>query len=153
MLPKALTELLFANSVFCQNILRHLSTKLAESTSERAFRYRNEIMLFAEFRAHLSPTVANRLLATGRSYGEPRFIDGVILLADIRSFTALSANMAPEQVAAELDPYLDAAVEIIHRYEGLVDKFIGDAVLAIFGCTTPRPVPIWLCRHLIVQKT
>jgi CRP-like cAMP-binding protein len=132
-LPRDVTESLLANPAFSRNLLRQLSTKLAEATSERAFRYRNEQMLFTEFRAHVSPAVANRLLATGRSYGEPRYIDGVILLSDIRSFTDLSATMPPERVAAELGPYLDATVEIIHRYDGLVDKFIGDAVLAIWG--------------------
>ena len=132
-LPRNVFELFLANPAFSRNLLRHLSKKLAESTSERAFRFRNERMLFTEFRAHVSPAVANRLLATGRSYGEPRYIDGVILLSDIRSFTDLSASMAPEQVASELGPYLDAAVEVIHRYDGLVDKFIGDAVLAIWG--------------------
>jgi len=132
-LPREVVQLLLANPAFSRNLLRQLSTKLAEATSERAFRYRNEQMLFTEFRAHVSPAVANRLLATGRSYGEPRYIDGVILLSDIRSFTDLSASMPSEQVAAELGPYLDATAEIIHRYDGLVDKFIGDAVLAIWG--------------------
>jgi class 3 adenylate cyclase len=132
-LPRNVVQLLLSNPAFSRNLLRQLSTKLAEATSERAFRYRNEQMLFTEFRAHVSPSVANRLLATGRSYGEPRYIDGVILLSDIRFFTDLSASMSPEQVSAELGPYLDATVEIIHRYDGLVDKFIGDAVLAIWG--------------------
>ena len=132
-LPRDVAELLLAHSAFSRNLLRQLSIKLSEATSERAFRYRNEQMLFTEFRAHVSPAVANRLLATGRSYGEPRYIDSVILLSDIRSFTELSASMPPEQVGAELGPYVDATVEIIHRYDGLVDKFIGDAVLAIWG--------------------
>jgi class 3 adenylate cyclase len=135
-LPRDMTELLLANAAFSRNLLRQLSTKLSEATGERAFRYRNEQMLFTEFRAHVSPAVANRLLATGRSYGDPRYIDGVILLSDIRSFTNISATMSPEQIAVELGPYLESTVDIIHRYEGLVDKFIGDAVLAIWGYAT-----------------
>jgi CRP-like cAMP-binding protein len=112
-LQRDVAELLLANPAFSRNLLRQLSAKLAEATSERTFRCRNEQMLFTEFRAHVSPAAANRLLATGRSYGEPRYIDGVILLSDVRSFTELSASMPPEQVAAELSPYLDATVEII----------------------------------------
>src|SRR5205085_4732356 len=72
--PRATVERLRANVAFVNNLLRVVSEKLAESTSERAVRFRNERMLFTEFRAHVSQEVANRLLSTGRSYGEPRYI-------------------------------------------------------------------------------
>ena len=76
-----------------------VSSKLAEATRDRAFRYRNEQLLFSEFRAHLSPEITSRLLDTGQAYGEPRYIDAVILFSDIRSFTERSAHMTPEEIA------------------------------------------------------
>lgn len=132
-LPRDLVMQLMQNPTFCLNLLRMVSGKLAEATAERARRYRNEELLFTEFRAHLSPEIIERLLATGRSYGEPRYINAIILFSDIRGFTQQSSDMPPEEIADQLSPYLDAIVEVIHAHEGLVDKFIGDAVMAIWG--------------------
>jgi len=134
-IPKAIFESLLLDANFARNLVRALSAKLSEATSSRASRFRNEERLFAEFRAHLAPEVADRLLVSGESYGKPRYIDAVILMADVRSFTASSGKMGPAAIAAQLSPYLDGMVEIIHRHHGFVDKFIGDAVLAVWGVT------------------
>ncbi|HEU5384055.1 MAG TPA: adenylate/guanylate cyclase domain-containing protein [Ktedonobacteraceae bacterium] len=137
-----LVERLMVNPIFLRNLLSLVAEKLQEATTERAFRFRNELLLFREFRAHLSPEVAQRLLATGKQYGMPRFIDAVLLFADIRSFTERSAMMTPEQIAQELNSYLDAVVSVIHRHEGMVDKFIGDAVFALWGIAPGEKDPI-----------
>jgi class 3 adenylate cyclase len=141
-LRKNIVEQLMANGVFMRNLLRLVAEKLQESTQERAFHFRNEALLFSEFRAHLSPVIAQRLLATGKQYGTPRFIDAVLLFADIRSFTEQSSTMTPEQLVQELNPYLDTVVSVIHRYEGMVDKFIGDAVFALWGIAPIQEDPI-----------
>lgn len=135
LLPKAVFETLLLDPSFSRNVMRALSAKLGEATVSRASRFRNEERLFAEFSAHLAPEVANRLLVSGESYGKPRYIDAVILMADVRSFTVTSSKMSPAEIASQLSPYLDAMVEIIHRHQGFVDKFIGDAVLAVWGIT------------------
>lgn len=135
LLPAPLVERLMTNAAFTRNLLRLVAEKLDEATQERAFRFRNEALLFSEFRAHLSPEIAQRLLATGKQYGAPRFIEAVLLFADIRSFTEHSASMTPEHLVQELNPYLDTVVSVIHRFEGMVDKFIGDAVFALWGVT------------------
>src|SRR5260221_9188461 len=121
LLPAPLFERLMTNVAFTRNLLRLVAEKLDEATQERAFRFRIEALLFSEFRAHLSPEVAQRLLATGKQYGAPRFIDAVLLFADIRSFTERSATMTPEQLVQELNTYLDTIVSVIHRHEGMVD--------------------------------
>jgi len=132
-LPRAIVVRLMNDTAFVRNLLHIVSEKLIEATNERAIRFRNERVLFAEFGAHVSPEVAHRLLALGGSYGKPRYIDAVILFADIRSFTDHSAGMQPDEIAEQLSAYFDCIVGIIHQHEGLVDKFIGDAVLAIWG--------------------
>lgn len=134
-IPKAVFESLLLDSNFSRNLMRALSGKLSEATTSRASRFRNEERLFAEFSAHVAPEIADRLLGSGESYGKPRYIEAVILMADVRSFTATSGKMRPAKIAAQLSPYLDAMVEIIHRHQGFVDKFIGDAVLAVWGVT------------------
>lgn len=141
-LPHSLVEQLMKNVAFLGNLLRLVSEKLTEASNERAFRFRNEYLLFSEFRSHLSPEVTNRLLATGIAYGEPHYIDAIILFSDIRSFTERSAGMAPQEIASQLGSYLDAVVSIIHRHEGLVDKFVGDAVMAIWGFTSSEEDPV-----------
>jgi len=141
-LPRPLIEQLMKNVAFLGNLLRLVSEKLTEASNERAFRFRNEYLLFSEFNAHLSPEVTNRLLATGRVYGEPRYIDAIILFSDIRSFTERSASMTPQQIASELSSYLDATVNLIHQHEGLVDKFVGDAVMAIWGFAPTEEEPV-----------
>jgi class 3 adenylate cyclase len=141
-LQKHIVEQLMANGVFTHNLLHLVAEKLHESTQERAFHFRHEALLFSEFRAHLSPVIAQRLLATGKHYGTPRFIDAVLLFADIRNFTERSSTMTPEQLVQALNPYLDAVVSIIHHYEGMVDKFIGDAVFALWGIAPSQEDPV-----------
>ena len=135
LIPKAVFESLLSDPIFSRNVLCALSAKLSEATASRASRFRNEERLFAEFSAHLAPEVANHLLVSGESYGKPRYVDAVILMADVRSFTATSSKMRPAEIASQLSPYLDTMVEIIHRHQGFVDKFIGDAVLSVWGIT------------------
>lgn len=83
----------------------------------------------------VSPTIATRLMhreAEGMSLGgamEPL----VILMADIRDFTARTESSPPEAVISELNLWLAEAVESICDHDGIVDKFIGDGILAVFG--------------------
>jgi class 3 adenylate cyclase len=135
-LPEATVRDLMLDSTFVRNLLRLVSCKLREATEERARHYRREELLFSEFKAHASEEMINSLLATGVDYGSPRFIeDAVILYSDIRDFTARSASLTPDEIAAQLSPYLSDAVDTIHHHGGLVDKFVGDAVMAVWGYT------------------
>ena len=133
--PSGVMQFLLRDAAFARNIARVLSSKLREATSERSIRYRDEERLFAEFSAHVSPQVASWLLSKGSSYGDPRFVDAVVLMADVRSFTEKCSRMEPKDIATDLSSYLDTIVEVIHRFDGFVDKFIGDAVLAVWGVT------------------
>jgi adenylate cyclase len=64
------------------------------------------------------------------------------LIADIRGFTAFSNAREPEAVVEALNEYFEIATRVIIRYGGYIDKFIGDAVLAVFG------VPVYRRNHL-----
>lgn len=63
--------------------------------------------------------------------GEKRNI--VVLFSDIRSFTTISESNKPEDVVRFLNQYFDLQVSIIKKHGGSIDKFIGDAIFAIFG--------------------
>jgi class 3 adenylate cyclase len=114
-------------------LLEIVSSKLAESTAERGLHYANENKLIAAFSSHLSPSLTARLIASGEDFGKPRDITGTVLFADIRGFTDKSAAMQPANLAKDLGSYLERMVSILHRYGAFVDKFIGDAVMAVWG--------------------
>lgn len=56
-----------------------------------------------------------------------------IMFADIRSFTALSEQMEPEDVVSMLNEYFTCMTDILFKNEGMLDKFVGDQVMAVFG--------------------
>ena len=56
-----------------------------------------------------------------------------ILFSDIRGFTAISEKMAPEDLVKLLNQYFDIMIKIISRHNGVLDKFLGDGILAVFG--------------------
>jgi len=81
---------------------------------------------------YVSPEVAARVERNpGDLDGERRQVS--ILFTDLRGFTTLSERMAPEQMAARLTEYFDAMTSAIFARRGMVNDFIGDAILAVFG--------------------
>jgi adenylate cyclase len=60
-----------------------------------------------------------------------------ILFSDVRSFTTLTEKSDPEELLTQLNEYLEAMTDIIFRYDGIVDKFIGDGIMAHWGAFTP----------------
>jgi adenylate cyclase len=81
--------------------------------------------------------LVTRKTQTSMLAGEKREL--TILFSDIRSFTTLSETNPPEVVVSFLNRYLETMCEIIIENGGTVDKFIGDAILAVFGA--PRSYP------------
>jgi len=60
-----------------------------------------------------------------------------ILISDVRNFTTMTEQSDPMELIALLDDYLAAMTETIFKYNGIVDKFIGDGILAYWGAFTP----------------
>jgi adenylate cyclase len=136
--PARTYQALVGPNPFARSLLRVLSTKLNEATAQRTRRFEREERLFGEFRAHVSPAVLNALLSGDEHYGRPRCIEAVVLLSDIRGFSTRAFGLEPIQVAEQVGQYLNHAVDVVHQHGGLVDKFIGDAILAIWGWPLDR---------------
>ena len=63
--------------------------------------------------------------------GDSRIL--AVLFSDIRGFTRISESMAPEQIVESLNTYFSEMVDIVLKRNGIVDKYIGDAIMAFFG--------------------
>jgi adenylate cyclase len=91
---------------------------------------------------NFSPKVRTRLLQRAqlgrlRLGGEQSVV--TVLCADIRGFARLTAGMQTEDVVSLLNEYFPALTECIFRNDGTVDKFVGDAILAVFGSPEADP--------------
>ncbi len=86
------------------------------------------------FGRYLSKEVVDEILASpdGRDVGGRR-ATVTILMSDLRGFTSLSEERDPEQLMDLLNRYLQSMTEVIREYGGMIDEFIGDAILVVFG--------------------
>src|SRR4029453_2788872 len=83
-------------------------------------------------RSFVAGPVAERLIEAGGDIPEERRLI-TALFADISGFTSLADRLDPEQLLEVIDPVISALSTIVGRYEGYVEKFAGDALLALFG--------------------
>jgi adenylate cyclase len=92
------------------------------------------------FGRYVSDEVVEKLLATGKQPnlgGEA--VTVTVLFSDIRNFTPMSESLAPQELVELLNNYFHRACEPILEQGGTVDKFIGDAIMAVFGSPAPHP--------------
>ncbi len=84
------------------------------------------------FGQHVSPQVVERLMVEGAST-ESDIRRVAVMFVDFRSFTAAARSRSPKEVVERLDGAFAVLVEILDRHGGIVNKFLGDGFLALFG--------------------
>jgi adenylate cyclase len=90
------------------------------------------------FGQHVSPAVVDRLLAT--QFDPPSEMRSVcVLFLDIRGFTAMSRTRSAIETVALLNDFFAAMVTIVDRHHGIINKFLGDGFLALFGAPLADP--------------
>ncbi len=95
---------------------------------------RDKRLLRASFGLYLAPSLIDRMLDSDRLPelgGERRVV--TIFFSDLAGFTSLSERLAPSQLVAVTNEYLTAMTDIIEAEGGYIDKYVGDAIVAIFG--------------------
>jgi adenylate cyclase len=84
----------------------------------------------------------DQVLRQGSSLGgEVRRV--TVLMSDLRGFTTISENLPPEVVSAMMNEYFTAMVDVILAHRGLVQDFIGDAIMAVYGAPLDDPEHCW----------
>lgn len=91
------------------------------------------------FERYVSPEVAKQILDNEASLKGVR-VEVTILISDLRGFTTLSEKLEPIQVAGHLNEYLEAMTGAIFRHRGMVNDFVGDSIIAVFGAPVPDPL-------------
>ncbi len=100
-----------------------------------AQKMRREVKLRQWLSRYHSPAVVSRLITEGTMEMELKVDEAEVsvLFCDIVGFTGLSRRLSPAEVAALLNFYFSSMTDVIFKYQGTLDKFIGDAIMAIFG--------------------
>lgn len=94
----------------------------------------------AAFQNYVAPEVVNIMLQHPERLklgGEK--LDMTVLFSDIRGFTTLSERLEPEVLVNLLHSYLNPMTEIVFKHRGTMDKYIGDAIMALYGAPLPLP--------------
>lgn len=115
-------------------IVTAITTKLFSSTYKRIFKENVDSKIENILGKYISKDIKNKILKNNAEteLGGKR-AEITVMFADIRGFTSLSETRKAEEVSQLLNEYFSELEPVINKYNGVINKFIGDAVLVIFG--------------------
>ena len=117
---------------------RDVAGRLAASLNEMAAGLRERDHVKEVFGRYIATQVSDRILNGQADLGgEARRV--TILFSDIRNFTAMSEQMTPAQVVTFLNDYFSEMVDAVFEQNGMLDKFLGDGLMAVFGAFGDEP--------------
>lgn len=112
---------------------------LAAAFNKMAEDLRLKERIQTSFGRYVTPEIVERILSSpDDEWMKGTRLEATILFVDIRGFTTLAERSEPEKVVELLNSYFTLVTDIIIRYGGYLDKFVGDAVMGVFGALIPE---------------
>src|SRR5712692_1369190 len=109
-------------------------TAIAIENSQLSERIRREALVRSNFERYFSPNIAS-VIAEQQDAGKlpSQKLPVVVFFSDIRGFTPMSETMNPDEIAGLLTDYFTEMVDIVFEHSGTLDKFMGEAIMALWG--------------------
>ncbi len=112
---------------------------VAVENSRLAKRLEAEAVTRSSLLRFFPPSVVGPLMSSPDFGREVRDCEITVLFSDISGFTAMSSKLQPRQVISLLNHYFPVMADIVFRHNGTLEKYIGDALMAIWGVPEPQP--------------
>jgi class 3 adenylate cyclase len=111
---------------------------LNEGLEEKVKRQIDELNKYNNLRRYLSPNVAEKILSDSDAlWATPRRKMMTVMFTDIRNFSTFTDNLEPEELFSLLQNYISEMTKIVYRYDGTLNKIIGDGMLIFLGDPVP----------------
>ena len=118
---------------------REVTVSLMKQAKSASSQYKSKISESEERESHLMPYIGANIVEQllhnktleGPHLNSRREVS--VLFSDIRAFTTIAESAEPEEVVLMLNEYFELMVEVIHKHSGVLDKYIGDELMAVFG--------------------
>lgn len=95
--------------------------------------------LRSKFETYFPPSVVKQMIDNPNTLStKPHKQEVTVMFSDIKSFTTYSSTKSPEEISATLNEYFGVMTEIVFKYGGTVDKFIGDGLMVFYGAPEPQ---------------
>ncbi|MBW4660539.1 MAG: adenylate/guanylate cyclase domain-containing protein [Drouetiella hepatica Uher 2000/2452] len=100
---------------------------------------------------YMTQDLAEQLLSSGDAKlgGERKEVS--VLFSDIRGYTSLTESMEAEEVVAMLNAYFETMVDAVFTHKGILDKYIGDAIMAVYGSPFPLEDHAWMAIQTAIE--
>jgi len=137
-------------------IIHPMISIVLSTGSVLAYRYiteeKEKEQLRARFESYFPPAVVKQMLENPElRMTKPKSLEVTIMFSDIKSFTTHSSTMTPEDISASLSEYFEAMTAIVFKYEGTVDKFIGDGLMVFYGAPEEQKDHALRCVNAAIE--
>ncbi len=106
---------------------------LMDAFNEMAGGLKQKQVIQESFGRYVAPEVLDMILANEETWFKGKKVGVTVLFADIRGFTSFSEHRDPADVIDMLNEYFTLMTKVVQKHQGYVDKFIGDAIMVVFG--------------------